>query len=188
VTPIKVIGLGNVLMGDDGAGPYVIQVLDATYAGPKRVSFVEVGTPGLDLIPYIAETDTLVIVDIVRASGRPGEIRLYGRDDLMALVAGPRLSPHDPGLKETLAALELSGRGPRDVLLVGLIPERVATGIGLSAAVRAAIPVAVETVARELAARGARLVPREPRGTPDIWWERSGPRPAIPVTEPGCTR
>jgi len=188
VTPIQVIGLGNVLMGDDGAGPYVIQVLDATYAGPERVSFVEVGTPGLDLIPYIAETDTLVIVDTVRASGRPGEIRLYGRDDLMALAAGPRLSPHDPGVKEALSALELSGRGPRDVLLVGLIPERVATGIGLSAAVRAAIPVAVETVARELAARGARLVPREPRGTPDIWWERSGPRPAIPVTEPGCTR
>lgn len=188
MTTIKVLGLGNVLMGDDGAGPCVIQVLDATYACPTGVSFVEVGTPGLDLIPYIDDTDTLAIVDTVRAAGRPGEIRLYGRDDLMALVAGPRLSPHDPGLKEALAALELSGRGPRDVLLVGLIPERVATGIGLSLAVRAAIPVAVETVARELAARGARLVPREPRGTPDIWWERSRPRRAITLVKPACTK
>jgi hydrogenase maturation protease len=188
VTTIKVLGLGNVLMGDDGAGPYVIQVLDATYTCPKGVSFLEVGTPGLDLVPYIDETDALVIVDTVRASGAPGEIRLYGRDSLIAGAHQPRLSPHDPGLNEALAGLQLCGRGPKDVLLVGLVPERVATGIGLSPAVRAAVPAAVETVARQLAARGARLVRREPMGIPDIWWERSRPRRSIVLVKSACTR
>lgn len=175
---IKVLGLGNVLMGDDGVGPYVIQVLDATYACPNGVSFVEVGTPGLDLIPYIDDADVLVIVDTVRAAGRPGEIRLYGRDSLMAHLDQPRLGPHEPGVKEALAGLQLAGRGPQDVLLVGLIPGRVTTGIGLSPAVRAAIPPAVETVARELAIRNTRLVRREPQRAADIWWERPAARPA----------
>ena len=177
---IKVLGLGNVLMGDDGVGPYVIQVLEATYACPMNASFVEAGTPGLDLIPFIDDADLLLIVDTVRATGLPGEIRLYGRDALTAHQTMPRLSPHDPGLNEALASLQFSGGGPRDVLLIGIIPGNVATGIGLSPAVRAAVPAAVETVARELERRGAPLLRRVPRGTPDIWWERS--------TEPACTR
>ena len=188
MTAIRVLGLGNVLMGDDGAGPTVIHVLDATYECPDGVSLVEVGTPGLDLIPFLDDADTLVIVDTVRASGRPGEIRLYGRGDLRSTAVRPRLGPHDPGLVEALAALELSGRGPRDVLLVGLIPERVATGIGLSPAVRAAVPEAVETVARELLARGAPQAPRRPRGVPDLWWERSPARAGIVEAVPACTR
>lgn len=188
MSPIKVLGLGNVLMGDDAAGPFVIRVADATYAHPERVSLVEVGTPGLDLIPCIDDADVLVIVDTVRAPGLAGEIRLYGRDDLMAHLDRPRLSPHDPGLKEALAALQLAGGGPKEVLLIGLIPERIAPGIGLSPAVRAAVPAAVETLARELAARGARLVPRRPRRAPDIWWERPPSGAAILAVKPACTR
>jgi hydrogenase maturation protease len=188
VTTVKVLGLGNVLMGDDGVGPYVVQVLDATYACPERVSFVEVGTPGLDLIPCIDDADILVIVDTVRAAGCPGEIRLYDRDSLLAQRPQPRLSPHDPGLKEALATLLLSGRGPGDALLVGLIPEPVTTGIGLSPAVRAAVPAAVDTVVRELARRNVRLERREPEGVPDIWWERTRERPATSGATPRCTR
>lgn len=188
MTTTKVLGLGNILMGDDGVGPYVVQVLDATYACPERVSFLEVGTPGLDLIPCIDDADILVIVDTVRAAGRPGEIRLYDRDGVLGHRPQPRLSPHDPGLKEALATLLLSGHGPGDVLLVGLIPERVTTGIGLSPAVRAAVPAAVETVARELARRNVRLRRRDPQGAPDIWWERSRERWTDDGSTPTCTR
>jgi hydrogenase maturation protease len=188
VTTIRVLGLGNVLMGDDGAGPFILQVLNATYVCPEGVSFTEVGTPGLDLIPYIDDADVLLVVDTVRASGPPGTIRQFGRDGLEARPAGARLSPHDPGLAEALATLRLSGHGPADVLLVGVIPERVATGIGLSPAVRAAVPAAVETVARLLQERGARLARREPQDTPDIWWERSPSRPAIATEQPACTK
>lgn len=179
MTTIRVLGLGNVLMGDDGAGPFILQVLSATYVCPEGASFTEVGTPGLDLIPYIDDADVLVVVDTVRASGPPGTVRVFGRDGLDASVDGARLNSHDPGLTEALATLRLSGRSPADVVLVGIIPERVTTGIGLSPAVRAAVPAAVETVARLLQERGARLTWREPQDTPDIWWERSTPRPPI---------
>jgi hydrogenase maturation protease len=173
VAAIKIIGLGNVLMGDDGVGPYVLSVLDSTYVCPEGVSFVDAGTPGLDLIPCIDDAETLLIVDTVRSTGRPGEIRLYARDRLMEHLARPRLSPHDPGLAETLASLEFSGRAVRDVLLIGVIPGHVATGVGLSPEVRAAVPAVVETVVRSLALRGVPLVRREPRVEPNIWWERS---------------
>ena len=185
---IKVIGLGNVLMGDDAVGPYVIRTLEAAYVCPEGVSFVEAGTPGLDLIPCIDDADTLLFVDTVRSTGRPGEIRLYPRDRLMEHLARPRLSPHDPGLAEAIASLELSGRSVRDVLLIGVVPGRVATGIGLTPEVRAAVPDVVETVARELALRGAPLARREPRAGPDIWWERPPAPPSAGEGRAACTR
>ena len=182
------IGLGNVLMGDDAAGPCVIRVLDATYSCPPAVSLVEAGTPGLDLIPCIGDADVLLLVDTVRADGPPGEIRRYSGDSLLRSAARPRLSPHDPGLAEALMSLRLSGRDLQDVLLIGVIPGRVATGIGLTPAVRAAVPAVVQAIAEELARRGAPLRPREPRETPALWWERPASAPPVAQGGPACTR
>ncbi len=172
---VIVLGLGNILMGDDGVGPYVIRVLEAAYEIPEEVSVLDLGTPGLDLIPFMAGAEQIVLIDTVRAPGRPGEIRLYDRDEILKDLSRPRLSPHDPGVSEALSALELAGEGRKDLLLVGVIPERVATGVGLCPAVRAAVAIVAGIVAFELAGRGFPLRKRTPPGRPDIWWEADAP-------------
>jgi hydrogenase maturation protease len=168
---VAVLGLGNVLMGDDALGPTVIKVLEAEYEFAPAVSVQELGTPGLDLTPYLAGVDAVIVVDTVRASGAAGQVRLYHRDQILGHRPQPRLSPHDPGLKEALLTVELSGEGPREVLLVGVIPEGVRTGV--SEAVRAAVPQAVSAVVAELGRLG---VPPRARPTPtdaELWWERT---------------
>jgi hydrogenase maturation protease len=168
---VGVIGLGNVLMGDDAFGPWVAQVLLAGYDFAPGVSVEDLGTPGLDLIPYVAELDALVLVDTVRSDATPGTLRLYGRDSLLQHAPQPRLSPHDPGVKEALLTAEFAGVGPREVLLVGAVPQDSAMGVRLSTPLRGAVPRAVEEVLRELTRLGSPAIRRERPRPADIWWE-----------------
>jgi hydrogenase maturation protease len=157
---VAVLGLGNVLMGDDGFGPYLSRVLEAEWEFPPGAVVQDLGTPGLDLAPWLADLDVVVVLDAVAAAGPPGDVRTYSRADLFRQAPSPRLSPHDPGLREALLSAELAGIAPRELLVVGVVPERVAPGPGLSHAVRAAVPSAAETVVRLLRERGCRLVRR----------------------------
>jgi hydrogenase maturation protease len=169
---IAVLGLGNVLMGDDGLGPYVVASLLARRVLPPEVRVQDAGTPGGDLIPMIAGLEALIVVDTVRSAGAPGELRLYRREQLLAHPPGPSMTPHDPGLAHALLTLELWGQAPREVLLVGVIPGPVRPVPGLSEPVRRAAARAEAEVLRELARLGFAAHRRTPELEPDVWWER----------------
>jgi hydrogenase maturation protease len=168
---VGVLGLGNVLMGDDAFGPWVVQTLLAQYEFPDGVSVEDLGTPGLDLMPYVADVEALVLVDTVRSDAAPGTLRLYRRDDILEHPPQTRLSPHDPGVKEALLTAEFAGGGPREVLLVGAVPADTAMGVRMSPPLREAVPLAVAEVLRELERLGQRATPRVAPLSPDIWWE-----------------
>ncbi len=170
---VVVLGVGNVLMGDDALGPAIIKHLEAAYEFPKGVSVFDAGTPGLDLTPYIADKDALIVVDTVDAEGQAGELRQYRREAVLKYAPLPRLNPHEPGLKEALLTLEFSGGGPEEVLLVGVIPSQVEPGAGLSPAVEAAVPDVLSAVVQELERLGAPPIPKPSPDVPDLWWKRN---------------
>jgi len=169
---ISIIGIGNVLMGDDAFGAHVVKVLEAGYRFPPEVELVEAGTPGLDLTLRIAGLDALLVVDAVRAQGAPGEIRFFDKSQITEHPSGPVLSPHEPGLREALLTLDFRGEAPREVRLVGVVPASVEFGIGLSAPVQRAVPAAVTSVLAELSRLGVAARERVPAAEPDLWWER----------------
>jgi len=169
--PIRVLGLGNVLMGDDALGPWVVEELLARWEFPEGVSVVDVGTPGLDLTPYLAEADTVLLVDTVKSDAPPGTLRIYTRDQLLRHPPPARLSPHDPGLTEALLSLDFAGAAPKDIVLIGVVPEKVEKGVGLTPRVRASVAVVAEEVVAALRALGAPPLPRS--GAPSApWWEQ----------------
>ena len=172
---VAVIGIGNVLAGDDAVGPHVVRVLEARHELPDDVQVIDAGTPGYDLTAFLAEKDAVVLVDAVRAKGVAGELRTYDKAALLEKKPILAVSPHEPGVREALLNAEFMGVMPPFVRLVGVIPEATDTGIGLSAAVRAAVPLAVDAVVKELAGLGVALPPRREAREPDLWWER---RPA----------
>ena len=168
---IGVIGLGNVLMGDDGLGPYTVRTLESAYDLPTGVSLLDLGTPGPDLADYIRDFEAIIVVDTLRAAGSPGEVRTYRRPEIVSAPTSPRISPHDPGLREALLESALTGAGPREVLLVGVIPESITGGTTLSAPVRAAIARVHELAVAELARLGVEAKQRADPTPPNIWWE-----------------
>lgn len=174
---IRVLGLGNVLTGDDGFGPSVVCALLAAFEWPEHVELIDVGTPGLDLTPFVAGADTIVFVDTVKAAGAAGELRVYDKAAILQHAPQPRLSPHDPGVKEVLLTLDFAGEGPADVVLVGAIPQSCPTAPGLSDALRAAVAPAVRQVVEVLRARGVTPSPRPLDVPVHPWWET---RPVYP--------
>lgn len=168
---VGIVGLGNVLMGDDALGPTVVRTFESAFEVQEGVSVTDAGTPGLDLTPFLIDLDALILVDTVASEGPAGELKLYRKEEILKYPPQPRVSPHDPGIKESLLTLELSGRAPREVLLVGVIPERVEGGIGLSGPVRRALPRACDAVAEELRRLGVPAKRRPTPRSPDLWWE-----------------
>jgi hydrogenase maturation protease len=172
VANVTVLGIGNVLMGDDALGPFVVKRLEAEWEPLDGLQLVDAGTPGLDLTAYLAGLDAVVVVDVVKAAGAPGEIRLYGKAELVERPPILALSPHEPGLREAILNADFIGVSPASVRLVGVIPERVDYGLGLSAPVRAALPGVIDRVRDELAALGLSPRTRAVPLAPDVWWER----------------
>jgi len=171
---ISVLGLGNVLMGDDGLGPVAVRAFEAEYAVPDGVELIDLGTPGLDLLPWLADVDRVILVDTVRSGCPPGTIHLYDKRDLLRYAPTARVGPHDPGVKEALHALEFAGRAPREVTLVGVVPDRTEMSLELTPAVREAIPLVLDHLAAALAAFGAPARRREhPHALPPCWPHRS---------------
>jgi hydrogenase maturation protease len=169
---IAVLGIGNVLTGDDAVGPYVVQTLDAAWELPEDVQVLDAGTPGLDLTAYMAGMEAVILVDAVKARGGPGELRLYDKEGLLKKSPVLAMSPHEPGVREALLNADFMGVAPKVVRLVGIIPATVDLGCALSPEVRAAVPGAVARVLEELRALGVEAKPRVPARSPDLWWER----------------
>jgi hydrogenase maturation protease len=168
---ICLMGVGNVLMGDDAIGPYVLKSLEAAFDFGPDVTVLDAGTPGLDLTLFLDGFDALVVVDAVQAKGKPGEVRSWRRAELLDKPLPIVMSPHEPTLREALIRLNMMGRCPRDVLLIGVIPARIETGAKLSSEVRRSLPIIEAQIMRELLRLGARPAPRAVPAVPDVWWE-----------------
>ena len=158
--PVLVLGLGNVLCGDDGAGVVAVHKLMRRWRLPAEVRVVDGGTLGLDLLGLVAISDRVILVDAVRGAGPPGTLdRLAGDDVAPAVYA--RLSPHQIGVADLLAGAALCERYPSEVVIVGVVPAMTDLQLGCTPAVEASIPALVDNVLAELRRLGYEPEPRE---------------------------
>jgi len=168
--PIRILGIGNVLMGDDGLGPYAIQIMESRYDFPAHVELVDGGTPGLDFLPYISHTRSVMVLDTVSSKGTPGEIKIYRDGEIIGSAPPPRMTPHQPGLRESLMATELTDASPEEMVLIGVVPETIEQGTTLSAPVQAAVEDVIKIVLEELERLGVVPEALETPRDPKIWW------------------
>ena len=152
-----VLGLGNTLMGDDGFGPAVVHEFEDLYECDPDVEVVDLGTPGLDLTPWFADTPHIIVVDTVKTALPPGSMRIYQKAEVMKHAPLARVSPHDPGVKETLATLDFAGRAPETVTVIGVVPGLIRMSQQLSEPVQAAVPRALAAIVSQLAVFGHRV-------------------------------
>ncbi len=163
-------GIGNVLLGDDALGPYVVHLLEALYTFGDDVEIADLGTPALDLTHRISGRDTVILVDSVASEDPPGTLLLYRKSDILGEMPSQRLDPHSPALSECLMAAELLGCSPENVLLVGIVGKCYEPGQALSAAVQQSIGTAIEAILEELTQRGFEFEKRAAAEKPGIWW------------------
>lgn len=139
--PVLVLAVGNLLLQDDAAGIEMLAALHRREWG-EDVEFVDGGTQGLALLGQLSERNIVIVLDAVTLGDKPGAIHLLREDDLDLLRARKSSTSHESNALELLALARLVGINP-EVVVVGIEPESVRTGIGLSASVRDAIPRAL---------------------------------------------
>lgn len=166
-----VLGMGCILMRDDGVGPSALATFASLYDVPADVELLDIGTPGPELAHCIGGYDALIVFDALRVQSPPGTVRCLTRQEILAApLLNPRLSPHDPGLREALLAAEFFGESPREVLLVGIVPKEIELGTELSPEVAEALPVAALAAADELLRLGFAVAPRPTPQVAEVWW------------------
>jgi hydrogenase maturation protease len=146
---VVVLGVGNLIMGDEGVGVRCVQRLEAERALAPEVTTIDGGTSTHELLGELENVDLLVIVDAVATGGAPGSlVRLEG--DRIPAAFSNKLSPHQHGINDLLATLALLGRSPKRVVLHGVTPARIELGMELSPEVEAALPELAASVVAEV--------------------------------------
>ena len=151
---VLVLGLGNILLSDEGAGVKAIEALTRRYDFPEVVEIIDGGTMGLELLPYFEERSHVLIIDAVKVGKKPGTIVRI--DDLPAFFSS-KTSPHQIGLADVMGVAAIMEKLPKHIVLFGIEPKRLSTSLNLSSEVARNIHRLVETVVAELEAIGVEV-------------------------------
>ena len=156
---IAVLGIGNLLLSDDGVGVHVIKRLQEEYVFPESVELIDGGTKGLDLLPLLEDKDKLLIIDAANFRKEPGTIDTVEGDNIPAFLSS-KLSVHQIGLPDTLFAAKLMDITPAEMSLIGIQPKSMETGTELSDDIKDRMEQLVKKVLMKLNDWGVEGIPK----------------------------
>jgi hydrogenase maturation protease len=156
-----VLGVGSPLMGDDGLGVAALEAMRDRWEGTPGLAFVDGGTWGMRIMPYIEGARRLLVLDVIRAGRQPGALVRLGREEVPRHMHR-KLSPHQIDLSEVFALAELRGMLPAELVALGVEPASVELRDALSEKVEDALPALIEAARSQLAAWGHDLAPKVP--------------------------
>ena len=142
-----VLGVGNLLLRDEGIGVHVAHALQKIDI-PSGVKIIDGGT-SLDLPDYLEDVDKLIIIDVVKSGGQPGTIYRFHLQDLDMESRG-MISLHECGLEQSLRMMRLTGKSPKEIVIIGIEPKEIDWGTEPSAELQQKIPEIVNAVLSEI--------------------------------------
>ncbi|NTV68838.1 MAG: HyaD/HybD family hydrogenase maturation endopeptidase [Azonexaceae bacterium] len=144
-----VLGIGNILLTDEGVGVRVIERLEREYDLPPEVEVIDGGTCGMEMLEQLEDLDGLIVVDCVRCSRPPATPVLLKGDDV-PIFFKTKLSPHQVSLSDVLASLEFTDKAPKSIAIIGMQPVSMSLGMELSPEVAARVPELIAMTLAEL--------------------------------------
>ena len=156
--PVLILGLGNILIEDEGVGIAAIEHLQRNYHFPDEVELVDGGTSGMALLDDIRHREKLIVLDAVR-TGAPAGTLVILKDENVPAFFRSKISPHQTALSDVLAALTLTGDKTSDITVIGVVPHSLKTRIGLSDIVTSQFKTMIDSVIHELGNDGYNLSP-----------------------------
>lgn len=143
-----VMGVGNILLSDEGLGVRFLDEL-AKISLPENVELLEGGTAGLELVHLIQEVDFLIIVDAINAKDNPGALFRFQPEELRVFPEQYEVSFHQIGIIEVLAMADVLGKAP-ETLIFGVQPKSFEWGMDLSPEIQAIFPRLIKFVLKEI--------------------------------------
>lgn len=148
VQDILILGIGNILLKDEGVGVHVVKRLKEM-SFPDNIEILDGGTAGLDLVDFIAGRRKLIVIDAVNTGGKPGTIYRLTEENLNI---GPKaiMSFHEIDFLDALHMSEIAGSKPEEIVVIGIEPKDMSDGVELSPEIEERIPKIIEVVMKEL--------------------------------------
>ena len=162
---VTILGIGNVILRDEGFGVRVAEYLDKHYEFPESVQIVDGGTLGIELTQYVTGTEKLLVIDSINGGADPGTTFRFHNDDVMEHFQD-KLSAHEVGIQDVLGLLTVTGHKIPDVVVIGAQPYDVEAGVELSDGMMELLPQMVEQALSELKNWG--IVPKLRTGVEDM--------------------
>lgn len=157
---ILVIGMGNVLMQDEGIGVRAVEELESRYMIPEGVTVLDGGTAGMELFEPMRECRQLIVADGVNTGDPFGTVVRIANEEIPAFFQ-TKISNHQLGLSDLLALLQLKSEAPEHVAIIGMVPHSLENKLGLSPEAEAGLDSIVSGLVAELAMLGVDLHLRE---------------------------
>ncbi len=148
-TQTLLVGIGNILLTDDGVGVHVIRELEArkrTGEISEATALRDGGTIGLALLSEFDGTGSLVVIDAIEMGAPPGTVRVFQGSDMDVQLRGKKGTAHEVALADLMAAARLLGSAPERRALVGIQPGSTEWGLYPTEVVCGAIPKACDIV------------------------------------------
>jgi hydrogenase maturation protease len=146
---ILIVGLGNLLLRDDGIGIRVLDELERLGPLPPGVQLIHGETGGLSLLPMLDDASAIIFIDAADFGGDAGEIQVFRGDRILTERSGA-LSAHDVGLKDVVSLLSLGSSPMPELVVVGIQPAEIEVGLEVSAAVSQSVPRAIAIIHDEV--------------------------------------
>ncbi|MBI5013620.1 MAG: HyaD/HybD family hydrogenase maturation endopeptidase [Methylocystis sp.] len=141
---VLILGIGNILWGDEGFGVRALEAFHRRYALPEHVTVLDGGTQGLYLVQFVREADDLLVFDAIDYGLAPGTLKIVRDGEVPKFTGSKKMSLHQTGFQEVLSAADLLGDYPSRLALVGCQPLDLENWGGpLTEPVRGAIDAAV---------------------------------------------
>lgn len=146
---ITVLGIGNILLQDEGFGVRVVENLLERFTFPDWVQVIDGGTMGMGLLPFLEGSDRLIVIDAVAGPLPPGGIYELQGDQVKTYFKN-KVSLHEMGIQDVLATLEVLEKPIREVSVFGVQPAVVDTGLELTREIQPLIFRIADMVIKQL--------------------------------------
>lgn len=156
---IAILGIGNILLRDEGFGVRTVEYLERQYAFPENVILLDGGTLGMELLRFLKGIQRLIIVDAVSGAGDPGTLHVFRNEAVLAYFR-QKVSMHELGIQDVLAALEVIEEPIRELSLFGFQTVALELGLEMSAEAEASVPCVAQQILEELQSWGVTPVER----------------------------
>lgn len=153
---IAILGLGNILLQDEGVGVHTIEAFKKDFIFPENVQLIDGGTMGLDLISFIEGMDKILIVDAVHIKKAPGTIVIIEDEEIPSFISA-KLSVHQIAFPDVISALRLLGITPAKMTLVGIQPDNIGIGLDMSDVLKKNFKRLINTVMERLNEWGVKI-------------------------------
>ena len=128
---VIILGIGNILLSDEGVGVKIIQDLEAQYDFPENVELVDGGVGSFSLLPYIESAKKLLIIDAISGGKPPGTIYKF-KDKNIPYQIIEKISLHEISFFDILNLAKLRGKYPEEIVIIGIEPQSLEFKIGLT--------------------------------------------------------